>query len=307
MEDFTPPEMIELALAEFDELLETGHVTSTSYLLDQEGRIAKIERFMIADVLPGRHVSFSLEPQLLAANLPRELGADVITALVASDHGLATDIAAQLLATDGEVEVVATCEELGRLEAIVLGHRPDVVVLVASPFGSLADRASARAMSKTIEQLASFINANSLDAQILVLGHDRADLAREALVAGAAGVYGPADGIDEIRRAVSEVARGRSYVSPSLARTVFARPDGDGVGSLTPRERQVLRCIALGYTNKECAEELFLSVRTVEKHHANVKKRLNLDSRREIVAFALKNNLLFTALAVVFTLGVLGL
>lgn len=269
-------------------------MASTTYGLDGDERIVKVERFMVANVVPGRHLSISFDPSFLAAAgaAPSQRAISVV---VASQDDLATEIAATVIAGDERFKVLAR-SELDRLKTVVLGHRPDVAVIVQSPF-ALLGQADNGDTAATVEELSRFIDDNSLPTYTLVINNvNRPDLARDALMAGATGVFGLDAGMAELSTAITEVAEGHSYMSARLTRQVFSN-DGDGLASLTPRERQVLKRIALGYTNKECAEELFLSVRTVEKHHANLKKRLGLDTRRELVAYALRNNVLFSAAA----------
>jgi DNA-binding NarL/FixJ family response regulator len=96
--------------------------------------------------------------------------------------------------------------------------------------------------------------------------------------------------------AIREVAGGGRYVHPELgARLVSAeaaaeqRADAD---PLSDREREVLRLLALGYTNQEIAKQLFISVRTAETHRAHIMQKLRLGSRAELVRHALEHGLL---------------
>lgn len=274
-------------------MLKNGQVAATSYALDGEERIIKVDRFMVANVVPGRHLSISFDPAALAA-LESDAADSVVSVVVASEDSLTAEIATMVLEGEEQFEVLAS-SDLARLGTVVLGHRPQVAVIVKSPFKALGASGDGHDVAGMVEELTEFIEENSLETYSLVVNDvNRPDLARDVLMAGATGVFSPDSGMQEMFKAIQEVAKGRSYLSPSLARQVFSG-NGDGLGSLTSRERQVLKRIALGYTNQECADELFLSVRTVEKHHANIKKRIGARSRREIVSYALKNNVLFSA------------
>ena len=94
--------------------------------------------------------------------------------------------------------------------------------------------------------------------------------------------------IDAIRR----IAAGERYVDPDLgAQLVVA----DGVPALEPlseRERDVLHLLALGHTNQEIGKKLFISVRTVDTHRAHIMRKLHLETRAELVLFALANGLI---------------
>ena len=84
----------------------------------------------------------------------------------------------------------------------------------------------------------------------------------------------------------------RTYNPRSGAR-LAAEPEGDG-DDLSERETEVLRKIALGFTNAEIAEQLFLSVRTVESHRAHIQQKLGLSTRSELVGYALDHGLVET-------------
>ena len=93
-----------------------------------------------------------------------------------------------------------------------------------------------------------------------------------------------------------EVARGGRYVNPELgARLVAAEADEERRAQADPlsdREREVLRLLALGHTNQEIAKELFISVRTAETHRAHIMQKLGLQSRAELVRYAMAQGLL---------------
>jgi two-component system response regulator NreC len=93
----------------------------------------------------------------------------------------------------------------------------------------------------------------------------------------------------ELVQAVRTVAAGGTYLDPALGGKVLAADhDGDSARRLTAREREVLGLIALGHTNAEMAKLLFLSLRTVETHRANIHRKLGTDSRAELVRHALE-------------------
>ena len=117
--------------------------------------------------------------------------------------------------------------------------------------------------------------------------------AREALRAGVLG-YVLKDAVDEdLVNAVRLAATGRSYLQPELGAQLAVEP-GDDPDGLSERELDVLRLIALGYTNTEIAEQLLLSVRTVESHRAHVQRKLGMSKRSELVRYALERRMLDT-------------
>jgi DNA-binding NarL/FixJ family response regulator len=117
---------------------------------------------------------------------------------------------------------------------------------------------------------------------------------QEMIRAGASGYVLKQSAPDELIHAVRAVAGGGQYLDSALTRTVAGafvgrafRPRGEPRRSLSPRETEVLRLIALGYSNKEIAGRLDLSVKTVEVHKANAMRRLGMTSRIDIVKFAI--------------------
>ncbi|HEY6054824.1 MAG TPA: response regulator transcription factor, partial [Gaiellaceae bacterium] len=119
---------------------------------------------------------------------------------------------------------------------------------------------------------------------------------REAFGAGAAGYVLKEAADSELVRAVTEVANGGRYVNPELgARLAFAEAQAQQEAEADPlsdREREVLRLLALGHTNQEIAKMLYISVRTAETHRAHIMQKLRLETRAELVRYALDHGLL---------------
>jgi two-component system response regulator NreC len=129
---------------------------------------------------------------------------------------------------------------------------------------------------------------------VLVLSmHDEPEEVRRAFEAGASGYVLKTAADEELVRAIRAVAAGERYLHPSLGATMAqpAKPRGP-IDELSPREREVLRLLALGYTNQEIAAELVVSVRTVESHRAHVMMKLRAGSRADMVRQALEAGLL---------------
>jgi DNA-binding CsgD family transcriptional regulator len=98
----------------------------------------------------------------------------------------------------------------------------------------------------------------------------------------------------ELVEAVRRAATGDTYLNPRLGAKVAAEPPAGPPDGLSEREIDVLRMIALGYTNAEIAAQLYLSVRTVETHRAHIQQKLRLYSRAELVRYALEHHLVET-------------
>src|SRR3954462_3143745 len=135
------------------------------------------------------------------------------------------------------------------------------------------------------------------EIKILVLSmQDDPQYVRQAFAAGASGYVLKEAADNEVVAAIREVARGGRYVNPELgARLVTAETDERRRAEedpLSDREREVLRLLALGHTNQEIAEQLYISVRTAETHRAHIMQKLRLSSRAELVRYALMHGLL---------------
>jgi two-component system response regulator NreC len=119
------------------------------------------------------------------------------------------------------------------------------------------------------------------------------EFARRALRAGAAGYVLKEAADDELVDAVRRVAEGATYLNPRLGAILAAAPPEPAgpPDDLTEREVEVLRLIALGHTNAEIAQTLFLSVRTVESHRAHIQQKLGRSTRAELVRYALDHGL----------------
>jgi two-component system, NarL family, response regulator NreC len=206
-----------------------------------------------------------------------------IRIVVADDHAVVRAGLHMLLNDEEGFDVIAEADDVDAARRAVLGHRPDVLVLDLNMPGSPSLPA--------IPALA----ASAPEMAIVVLTmQDEPAFAREALSTGARGyVLKHAAGV-ELIEAIRTAVNGGTYLNPALGARVAAEPYGDGgpPDGLTVREAEVLKLIALGYTNAEIAEQLFLSVRTIETHRAHIQDKLRLSSRAKLVRYALDHDLI---------------
>jgi two-component system, NarL family, response regulator NreC len=208
-----------------------------------------------------------------------------VRVLVVDDHAVVRAGLTLLLNAADDVEAVG---EAGSARDAIFQARslnPDVVLLdVVLPDGSGID---------IVPQLLH----EHPELKILVLSmQDDASYVREAFAAGASGYVLKEAADSEVVSAIREVARGGRYVHPELgARLVAAEADERRRAEedpLSDREREVLRMLALGHTNQEIAQQLYISVRTAETHRAHIMQKLRLSSRAELVRYALAQGLL---------------
>jgi len=209
----------------------------------------------------------------------------VIRTIVVDDHAVVRAGLKLLLDGQDDIEVVG---EAGNAKDAIFATRelhPDVIVLdVVMPGES------------GIDVLPTLLK-EAPEAKVLVLSmQDDPSYVREAFAAGASGYVLKEAADAEVVGAVREVAAGGNYVHPSLgARLVVADAKARAAAEADPlsdREREVLRLLALGHTNQEIATMLYISVRTAETHRAHIMQKLRLNTRAELVRYALQHDLL---------------
>ena len=210
--------------------------------------------------------------------------AETIRIVLADDHQVVRSGLRMLLDGEDGFEVVAEASDVDGAARYVRGHHPDVLVLdLNMPGGS------------SLEAI-PLIREQSPGTQIVVLTMQQEPaFAREALGAGALGYVLKEAADDELVEAVRRAAVGDSYLNPRLGARVASEPPLGPPDDLSNREVDVLRLIALGHTNAEIAEQLYLSVRTVETHRSHIQQKLRLASRAELVGYALERGLIGTA------------
>jgi DNA-binding NarL/FixJ family response regulator len=131
------------------------------------------------------------------------------------------------------------------------------------------------------------------EARILVVSSQAAPSSvRRALSAGAAGYLPKRSSDRELLAAIRAVAEGGGYVEPELGARLVTPGGSPALEPLSERERDVLHMLALGHTNQEIGKKLFISVRTVDTHRAHIMQKLDLETRAELVMFALANGVI---------------
>ena len=136
--------------------------------------------------------------------------------------------------------------------------------------------------------------------RIVALAPDNAgEQAASALAAGATGLAMKSDSTSSLLLTVESVGKGSPFLSPAAIRLIqgqlaTTRHTGTRPATLTPREREVLKLLAAGLSNKELATTLEVSVKTVHVHRANLMRKLELRSYRELIQFAIRNKLIET-------------
>jgi two-component system response regulator NreC len=212
-----------------------------------------------------------------------------IRILIADDHSVIRTGLRTILRAEPDFEVVG--EAADGSEALRLAHelRPDVVLTDISMPGPIGGGLT------VVQRLKEDFPA----MQLLVLTvHEDESLLHGAINAGASGYIVKRAAETELVSAIRAACRGELYVHPAMTRALLRTPakpltpKSVTIESLTPREIDVLRLLAKGYTSRQIADALNLSARTVEGHRANLMSKLNLHSRVDLTSFAEEHGLL---------------
>ena len=201
--------------------------------------------------------------------------------MLADDHETVREGLTMIVNAQDDMEVVGFAGD-GR-EAVARAQEllPDVLVMDIS----MPKLNGLKATEK--------LNAVCPQVKVLTLSRHADDgYIRELLAAGACAYVLKQSAPTELIHAIRAVAAGGKYIDPKLAAKVIGSysdrgPRGEAKGNLSDRESEVLRLIALGYSNKEIAARLSLSVKTIEVHKANAMRKLNITSRIDLVRYAI--------------------
>jgi DNA-binding NarL/FixJ family response regulator len=200
----------------------------------------------------------------------------MIRVLIVDDHALLRDGLRSRLEREDSITTVGEADSAERAIALARKLQPDVILLdLLLPKKSGYD---------ALPELARVAPG----ARVIVMSSQTAPSSvRQALVAGAAGYLPKRVSDGELLHAIRRVADGEGYVEPDLGARLVRDGRSPALEALSERERDIVHLLALGYTNQEIARKLFISVRTVDSHRAHIMRKLDLDTRAELVMFAL--------------------
>lgn len=212
----------------------------------------------------------------------------MITVLVADDHALVRDGVRALLATAGDIEVIAEAGDGAEAVERARAVQPDVILLdIAMPgLGGL--------------EAVPLLQREASRAKILILTqYEHADYIRRFLRLGVSGYVLKKAAGAELIAAIRAASRGGLVLDPAIAREVIrerdaadAAPGEDPYDALTDRERQVLKLVAEGRSNKEIASLLDISVKTAMTHREHVMQKLDLHNRTDLTRYALRKGII---------------
>jgi len=203
--------------------------------------------------------------------------------LLADDHTILREGIKVLLNRENDMEIVAEAEDGAQALEKVRAVKPDVVVMDIS-MPKIGGLEVTREITETFP-----------DVKVVILTmHDNEEYLVQALKSGAKGYVLKEAAATDLAEAIRAVVRGDAYLYPTVARKLVddyvnrVRTIKTASDSLTPREREVLKLVAEGHTNKEIADYLGISVKTVENHRANLMRKLDLHDRTELARYAIK-------------------
>lgn len=208
---------------------------------------------------------------------------DELSIVLADDHKVVRSALRMLLEAEPDIEVVAEAGTADDAIRYVRGHKPNVLILDLDMPGR-----------PSLEAVPDMVEASPETRIVILTMRSEPEFAREALSLGVRGYVLKEAADSELVQAVRSAAAGETYLQPALGARLAAEARDQEQGGLTERESGVLELIALGHTNAEIAEQLFLSIRTVESHRANLQAKLDLNTRAELVRYALDHGIIGT-------------
>ncbi len=204
--------------------------------------------------------------------------------LIADDHGIVRSGLRVLLESNEEIEVVAEAANGAEALELAISHKPDLAILdVKMPVMNGLEATKA-------------IHEQVPEVSVLILSmHDEDRYLFEALKAGASGYVLKRAADSDLMDAIDAVRRGEPFLTPEAQQALIKDVLGQGVNQeqeLTPREQEVVTLVAEALNNREIAEQLGLSEKTVENHRSNAMKKLGMRDRVELVRYAIRRGLI---------------
>lgn len=209
-----------------------------------------------------------------------------IKVMLADDHVLIREGIRQLLEFDGAIEVIDEANDGNECLEKLNRVKPDILLLdINMP------------KKNGIEVLEEIKN-NNMNVKVLILTvHNEVEYLLKAVDIGVDGYILKDTESNELKKAIISIVNGESYIQPNLipalnSKLVSRDKDKDKIDALTNREMEVLICVANGMFNREIADELSISERTVKNHVTNIFKKIDVADRTQAAVFAIKNDII---------------
>lgn len=209
-----------------------------------------------------------------------------ISVMITDDHSMIREGLKQLLELEGEFEVIEeACDGVECIEKLKK-VTPDVLLLDIN----MPNMNGLEVLQK--------INEMKFKVKVLVLTvHNEVEYLLKAVDIGVNGYLLKDSESTELKKAILSVVNGEDYIQPSLipvlnAKMIDRNKDNEKLEKLTKRELQVLKLLSIGKLNRQVAEELKISERTVKNHVSNIFKKIDVKDRTQAAVFAIRNNLI---------------
>jgi len=203
-----------------------------------------------------------------------------ITIVLADDHNVIRAGLRAMLEAEPDLRVIGEARDAPGAAKLVADRRPDLLVLDLQMPGA-EPRADIPRLRETAPNTAI----------VVLTMQNEPRTARDLMRAGAAGFVLKQAAERNLGEAIRVAAAGGSYVDPRLGGEM-AKLEADPLDGLSERELELLRLVALGHTNREIGEQLFLSVRAIEVNRAKLLEKIGAESRPELVRFAIANRVI---------------
>jgi DNA-binding NarL/FixJ family response regulator len=201
----------------------------------------------------------------------------MIRLALAEDHTIVRWALREALSKADDIEVVGEAGTAAETLAMIQNVKPDVLLLDIT----LPDRSG-------FDVLAELRNIETAPLVVVLTWHTEPSYAARAIAGGAHGYVNKSVDPKELLEAIRAVSRGEQIVPPGVEQ-MLASGDGHPASALTAREQQVMEMLARGLTNREIAEHLDISIKTVDTHRGHVLKKLGLRNNSELTRFAVKH------------------
>lgn len=209
-----------------------------------------------------------------------------VTIMIADDHSMVREGLKSLLELDGDIQVIEEAVDGEDCLEKLKTCKPDVLLLdINMP-------------KKNGLEVLQCINKSNLKVKVLVLTvHNEVEYLIKAVDIGVDGYILKDSESAELKKAIFAITKGENYIQPDLipalnSKMIEKNSDKDKIDSLTKREFEVLKLLAVGMYNKEIAEKLNISERTVKNHVSNIFKKLEVTDRTQAAVFTIRNNLI---------------
>jgi two-component system response regulator NreC len=203
-----------------------------------------------------------------------------ISIVLADDHNVIRAGLRSMLEAEADLRVIGEAADSAAAKKLASDRRPNVLVLDLQMPGAEPAR-DIQALRENVPDTAIVVLTMQSDPR----------KARDLLRAGAAGYVLKQAADRKLTEAIRIAAGGGSYIDPELG-GALAKLEADPLDDLSERERELLRLLAMGHTNREIGERLFLSVRAIEVNRAKLVEKLGLESRPDLVRFAIAHGVI---------------